>query len=89
MGALPFDREIQRLSGWQSFWFAGVLAWGFGMFLLVAETQLFDPLRENLQERVRNENWGTAILKTSGQSPEQFDLAITSRNSNAPPSVDT
>lgn len=41
IGALPFDREIQRLTGWQSFWFAGVLAWGFGMFLLVAEIQLF------------------------------------------------
>ena len=44
IGALPFNREIQRLTGWQSFWFAGVLAWGFGMFLLVAEIQLFfDP----------------------------------------------
>lgn len=41
VGTLPFDREIERLSGWQSFWFAGVLAWGFGLFLLAAETQLF------------------------------------------------
>jgi hypothetical protein len=49
IGALPFDREIERLSGWQSFWFAGVLAWGFGMFLLVAETQLFfDPTHPTL-----------------------------------------
>lgn len=41
VGSLPFDREIRRLSGWQSFWFAGVLAWGFGVFLLAAEIQMF------------------------------------------------
>jgi hypothetical protein len=41
IGTLPFDRELQRLSGWQSFWFAGVLAMGFGLFLLAAETQIF------------------------------------------------
>jgi hypothetical protein len=53
IGALPFDREIQRLSGWPSFWFAGVLAWGFGIFLLVAETQFFfDPIRPTLTKLV-------------------------------------
>jgi hypothetical protein len=26
-GILPFDRQNEGLSKWQSFWFAGVLAW--------------------------------------------------------------
>jgi len=34
IGALPIERRNQQISKRQSFWFAGVLGWGIGLFLL-------------------------------------------------------
>ncbi len=34
VGILPFDRQNERLSKWQSFWFAGILGWGICVFLV-------------------------------------------------------
>src|SRR5882724_124999 len=34
IGSLPINRRNQRISKRQSFWFAGVLGWGIGIFLL-------------------------------------------------------
>ena len=70
IGTLPIEKRNQRISKRQSFWFAGVLGWGIGFFLMgTLMARFIDGKRPTVPEDV----FGFILVLVFGGLLSQWD----------------